>query len=361
MNGYYIFGGYLNGWTIAQSLQALGLNSVLIPSEAVREQAIPAGACLFFTEEASLEAWQRCGAFDYHFYPRSPIESILDKWCFATEAQKADCPPVPFCEVRYDPETVPFPLPWVLKVRRSWRHSQKLPRGWICRTPEEYRTRLQQAKSNGVEPELLFVQQYLPHLHHLSVAGFYDPTNPGRTFWIATRKVAGDREHLATGTLVITIPPIPSLGALTQRLLQHFEYEGVFEMEFLYDPHQKRAWVLEMNPRFWMQHGIFKDCYGNILTRTYIDPDFENPYPTSEESFLAYRPVVWSDMLFPLIGIRRGQWGGLARYVKTLLEAILQGRRPLAYPSVRQWLPFVRTYRRHRSGHLTSANPLPPP
>ena len=53
----------------------------------------------------------------------------------------------------------------------------------------------------------------------------------------------------------------------TARVLDAFEFEGPFELEFVRDPGDGVYRVIELNPRFWMQHRLAQILTDHALVR----------------------------------------------------------------------------------------------
>jgi hypothetical protein len=173
---------------------------------------------------------------------------------------------------------------------------------------------------------------------NISTCGFFDYQNPQRNLIIATRKVLGDGGFLNIGMIVETIPDPANLLQRTTRILEALQYRGPFEMEFLYAVQDSVYYVLELNMRFWMQHGLFIDGYENRLLKYYLDLDCpQDWYPTGAP----FKPMVWLDTVQWLIALGTRRWHTLLAYGQVYLRALHQGAKLCLYPDPRTALAFV--------------------
>lgn len=329
---YLILGDYINAWSLQHGLKLLGYRARALPRaqynslkwETIRDSA------LFCTDEAG---WTLATQYQLsaHFLPRAYNPVLVDKWLFAEHLCAIGETPVPFAPLKAA-QGLALRTPFILKPRLSWMGTRKLPRGAICSTEAESTSALTQLQARGVSPELFFVQQFLPNAENISVSGFYDYQRPERRFFIASRKVQGDGGALSTGVLVETVPPPPGLGARVTHILDTLSYHGPFEMEFLRDAAVNQYLVLELNPRFWMQHGLFISGYENILIRAYLDDSFKPSAITDANHMLPHKPLLWVDRCFPYVVLTRGAWAALRAYFQQIRDARDRGSRVCGFP-----------------------------
>lgn len=223
---------------------------------------------LLFTEEASLS--QALQSNDSRsFLPKNfPIELLDDKWAFA-EFLKHDSdgphglahwPLAHASHARY---------PFLLKSRHSWQNGRKLPRGWVCNNSTELTALRKRIAADGFDESSFFLQEWLGNkpMQLMSVGGFFDATNEKRNLSVVTERVAGYEDGLSSSAMLITVPDALGLVEQTARILRRLNYCGPYELEFIVIKNQ--VLVLELNPRFWMQHGLFLHS-GNGLVKRYF-------------------------------------------------------------------------------------------
>jgi len=333
---FLIFGDYINAWTIQQGLRALGLRGECLSVESfARAPNLIDDAILFFTEEAS---WVFCAQrnLPFRFLPRPYEPVFVDKLLFSEYLCSMGETPVPFSDLA---EASDFPC--VLKPRRSWKGFRKQVRGFICLSKAEMDESLTMLRAQQFQEEDFFAQKLLVNADNISVSGFYDWQNPQRRFFIATRKVLGDGGWLNTGVIVETIPLPTEIGTRVARILSHLRYHGPFEMEFLRDATTNQYYVLELNPRFWMQHGLFQVGYENILLRAYFDEEFLCPLPVDDDFMLAYKLLLWVDSCYPFVAISKREPRALRTYSETIRKARRSGYAVNFFPSWMQAFQFA--------------------
>ncbi|GIW61027.1 MAG: hypothetical protein KatS3mg087_2093 [Patescibacteria group bacterium] len=336
-----VCGDYINAWTLQQGLRSLNYRSTILPRSKYNaiDQALLAASTLFFTDEAG---WARAAQIEVpaHFLPRTYNPIFVDKLLLACHLCAIGETPVPFASFSSDLQNRISP-PLVLKPRRSWVGSRKLPRGMVCLSTEQMSQAIRVLQSHGINPDLLLVQQFLTDAENLSVAGFYDFLQPHRSFFIATRKVLGDGGNLSTGVLVETVPAPKGLGKRVQHVLNTLDYRGPFEMEFLRDSRTGQYYILELNPRFWMQHGLFLAGYENCLIRAYLDDQFTIPTATDEELMLPYRPMLWIDRIFLFFALMSNRQTLYRSYQEEVRKARQRGCVVYGFPTWGRAVRFI--------------------
>lgn len=295
MPRYLTFSGQHNAWALAQGLGRLGhgletwsdrrgwVTSASRPPEP--------GDVLFFTDEQSLMK-HLARSDTYRFLPRILDAHLADdKLEWARAITGLGDVPVPFWEVPVSGPVVAPELPVYLKARHSWSESRKMPRGYICRSAADVGRALEQLTADGWERSQFFWQRLIagPITNNYSVCGFADATDPARSAMLVVRKVLGDGPTvMSCGAVVETVRDPASLLSRAARLVGALNYTGPFELEFLRDPSSDQYYLLELNPRFWMQHGLFIDGYDNVVISRYMG--LETPaFPDG----LPFRSLTW--------------------------------------------------------------------
>ncbi|MGQ9645228.1 MAG: ATP-binding protein [Thermodesulfobacteriota bacterium] len=169
---------------------------------------------------------------------------------------------------------------------------------------------------------------------NISVSGFFDHQNPRRNILLITRKLVGYADKMTMGVIVMTNPDPERLLERTDNILQHLVYTGPFELEFFYEEKDHTYYVLELNARFWMQHGIFVSFFENGLIKRYLGMDTErdwNNLPSND------RPLIWVDNLAFLSSLLLLR----TRIVRALLKNIRKGVQVCFYPGFSVFLGYV--------------------
>ncbi len=345
--------GHINAWSIRKGLQQLGLECVsLHPEPALigRAEVEPGrDDVVFFTEEDTLMRYLETNREECHFYPRNLELHPDDKLAFSELMGGMGESPVPFWTMTDGASEGPPVLPCVVKPRASWRNGRKLPRGWVCTTAEEYADARLAIHRAGFDAEDFLVQEFMPDADVVSTCGFFDTLNHSRNLFLTTRKLLGQGGRLTTGVVVETIPDPGGLVPRTVAILDALRYRGPFELEFVEDRRRGMHHVLELNMRFWMQHGLFIDGCGNRLLERYLDRDDPR---SSDASPAADVRLVWVDRLALLAAMARGRWGFLWQAWKHCRSASLSGARIVLYPDAGAAIRFcgVEMIRRFRRG-----------
>jgi hypothetical protein len=272
---------WINAWSLREACTALGVDlrvpqsGRLLPLPALPEDVTV--DWLFFTEEASLrQALERCqgdpGKPGPQFLPiRFPLELLDDKWAFAEFL--AEDASGPQC-LRQWPisRAADATFPLILKCRHSWAGTRKLPRGWVCEDSAALRQRHAKLAEQRLEESWFFLQEWVtgPSVRMLSVGGFFDVANPARNLALVTDRVASYGGEPSSSAALVTTPDIWGLAGQAARVLARLDFHGPYELEFLVTEDGCR--VVELNPRFWMQHGLYTAC-GNGLVRRYLGLD----------------------------------------------------------------------------------------
>lgn len=329
----FVSTSHVNAWSIRKGLRRLGLDCTSLQPRAGLIPVATApprhGDILFFTEEDSLLRHLASGSEGYHFYPRSVPVPPDDKLAFADAMVGLGESPVPSWPMDERPPDEPPFLPIVVKSRSSWRDGRKLPRGWVCTTAEAYRDACLAIRQAGLSATDFLIQEFLPDADVVSTCGFFDALNHSRNLFLTTRKLLGQGEGLTTGVVVETIADPAGLLSRTVAILDALGYRGPFELEFVQDSRCGVYHVLELNMRFWMQHGLFIEGCENRLLERYLDRDEARPasVPTMDDVRL-----VWVDRLALIAALVKRRWGFLREAWSRCRTAAREGARVVAYP-----------------------------
>lgn len=266
---------WINAWSLREACAAFGVD--LRVDVAARDLPLPRSApgataqWLFFTDEASLRrALAAPGAA--RFLPeRFPAGLLDDKMAFADylAADAAGPQPLPHWDW---PRANAARWPLLLKARHSWVAGRKLPRGWVCRDAAELAARRDALAALELREDWFFLQHWMGDapLRLLSVGGFFDADDERRNLALLTERVVDYGGGPSSSAVLATIDDRHGLAAGAERVLRRLQYRGPYEFEYIVVGDQ--ALALEMNPRFWMQHGLFAAA-GNGLVKRYLGLD----------------------------------------------------------------------------------------
>jgi hypothetical protein len=301
---YFVFSHYVNAWTLKLGLAKLDKELLCIGDtdgllKLTKDYPQP-GDSLFFTEENSLKHYYGCKE-QFNFYPKELTPELLDdKLAFAQELERIGERPVPYWEI--NDKCNCFPV--YVKARHSWRDGLKLPRGYICNNLREHDYALNLIKRD-FDIDWFFYQKLLqsPPSNNISTCGFFDYKQPQRNLIIVTKKLLGDGGKIGTGCVIQTVDDPEKLIERTVMILNYLSFSGPFELEFFYEEKDNSYYVLELNPRFWMQHGIFLEHFSNGLVKRYLNID--TPEDWRQNSKRVHRTITWFDSVYLFTSIVR--------------------------------------------------------
>lgn len=290
----FSFSGYTNAWSLQSGLTKLGLNLNIKSNkkEAFLKQGNKEpkkGDVLLFTDESSLFNYYN-KKNDYYFLPNELDEELIDdKLVFANRILELGESPV-----YHYPSIELIKYPCYLKSRKSWLNGKRLPKGKIIHNETERLMALETFMGQGYEENLFFYQKLMNESieTNVSVSGYFNYKNQDSSVSIITSKLFSARGNsFGTGAIIQTIPNENNLRERAYFVLNKLNYEGPFELEFYLDEDDKKFKILELNPRFWMQHGIFVDHLNNCLIGNYFGVNNETINSHNLDSF----NILWVD------------------------------------------------------------------
>lgn len=201
------------------------------------------------TDERFLEAFQGDPRFSGPT-GSARLPEIFDRLRFYRALEADDLAATPHTvESSADPWAV-FGDAFRVRVWHTWRGMDRLPRGLNVTHGRDLEAWRQIAAERGLSADEWGYQALLSTRprDNVSVCGWFDA---GAHEMIVTR-----RRGVANGLgwWVERIPDPAGLVPITARVLAAFGFEGPFELEFVWDPKTHVFRVIELNPRFWMQH-----------------------------------------------------------------------------------------------------------
>ena len=251
------------------------------------------GDVLFFTEEKSLKHFYS-EQEDYYFLPKEMDLDILDdkyKFNIAIDAigeRTIYSRLVTEC----NENNILFPI--LLKPRFSWKGSIKMPKAEVVSNYSDLTLKLSNL-SLGVIPDDFLLQKLIniTPTDNKSISGYYSYKTEFSHLIATERLLSADLADKTTAAAVRTVKDEWGLFARTQNILKKIKFEGVFELEFLFDCESNEFYVLELNPRFWMQHGIFINHFDNCLIKYYLGLDQNEGY----QQIFSTKKVLWVDTI----------------------------------------------------------------
>ena len=168
-----------------------------------------------------------------------------------------------------DPVSI-FGNDYIIRVNKSWDGNKKLPRLRIVHSPEERQATEQAFLNDGLTPDMWSYQELLStvDMHNISVCGWYDDEFQQ---YAVTRKIIQHPPKVGNGDVIEIYHEAPEmLIKQTETILRALQYCGAFEMEYVLDENSNEYKLIELNPRFWMQHGLIENVTDYALIRRAI-------------------------------------------------------------------------------------------
>lgn len=203
---------------------------------------------------------------------------------------------------------------FIIRPNNSWEDNIKTPRLSIVENKETLEAIEKGYTELGMTRNMWCYQEVLSSLsrHNLSVCGWYEQ---GEKKFFVTRKVVQHPPKTGCGDVVEIVEEYPEkLLEYTENILSALKYRGPFELEFVYDIDTGRYCVIELNPRYWMQHELLERNTDYYLIRKNIG---QNSVQALSKNI---RYKYWINTNQFLYRILKGQFS-LFKYLKTSVKA----------------------------------------
>ncbi len=237
-------------------------------------------------------------------------ELIFDRFRFYQFIEKLGIHNIPrTVPSNVDPVSI-FGNDYIIRVNKSWDENKKLPRLRIVHSKEEKLEAEQALMNDGLTPEMWSYQELLStaDTHNISVCGWYD--DEFRQFGV-TRKIIQHPPKVGNGDVIEIYHEAPDmLINQTETILKALQYRGAFEMEYVLDEKSNEYKLIELNPRFWMQHGLIENVTDYALIRRAIGQNQLTVIPITRLKHMYW--VNGSQALFRLI---KGHFG-IIKYIR---------------------------------------------
>jgi hypothetical protein len=315
-----IFGAYINACSIYQSLLSIGYDAPIYiiedvlgtkclaeiaakkasvikrgikqPEEAVEliNEIAPSDVTkhIFFTAEEYIDsvklAVQKGILQNALAYTGAGISNdvIFDRYKFYEFINTLKCAVTPRTIPSSEDPFRAFGEQFIVRMKRSWQGAEKLPRLSIVRGKAEFRALEQVYSESGYTRDMWCYQELLSisDKHNVSVCGWYD--NHYHQYAV-TRKLVQHPPKTGNGDVIETITVFPQeLVSAAGTILEALDYAGPFELEFVFDLNENVYKVIELNPRYWMQHGLVNSLTNHSLVRRNIGESDINIIPARE-------------------------------------------------------------------------------
>ncbi|RKT45575.1 hypothetical protein [Thiocapsa rosea] len=206
----------------------------------------------------------------FHLGAVARMDCVLDRYDFCIFVADRGLAAIPrTISGEEDPLKV-FGEAFIVRPRFSWFGVAQRERVKLVRDPSQFDFALADYASRGLCRADLCFQELLSirNEDNVSVCGWYGTTV---RHLYCSRKVLQYPPGVGGGDLVELIPPPKGVMEQARAILAALSYEGPFEMEFVFDTISDQFKVTEVNPRFWLQHGLVEEVTGCALVSTYLE------------------------------------------------------------------------------------------
>jgi predicted ATP-grasp superfamily ATP-dependent carboligase len=196
--------------------------------------------------------------------PPPLLQHILNKAALYDTAREVGipCPATVWidsqADVRKVKETLAFPVIVKPVYTTQWRKQAVWPLvgGQKAAMIEDYEALLRfYGRVERVDP-VMHAQEFIPGADtELVVFGSYANPDAGLLRYFTGRKLLQYPSRSGTGVAVQACP-VPEIVEPSRRLLARLGYRGPSEIEYKHDRRTGKHVLIEMNPRFWDQHGL---------------------------------------------------------------------------------------------------------
>jgi len=148
-------------------------------------------------------------------------------------------------------------------VWHTWRGLERLPRGGLIQNARDLLAWRSQVDECALEDDHWGYQEQLSSApeHNVSVSGWHGAE--------VHQSIVTRRRGVANGVgwWIERIEDPDNLTRVARDILSALKFEGPFELEFVWDERDLRFKIIELNPRFWMQHRLIQVLTDHALAR----------------------------------------------------------------------------------------------
>ena len=236
-----------------------------------------------FTSERyhhSFAQWKRDHPDDnivVHFGEISCISTILDRYEFYRFIEERNLAAVPKTISGTEDPFAVFGDAFVIRPRQTWHSSVRRECVKMVHGKKEYEKTMNDFASRSVGIEKLCFQELLciKNESNVSIAGWFDPDH---RHLYCLRKRFQHPPGTGSGDVCERIDPPEGMMDAAVAILTQLKYAGPLELEFVFDTNSDQYKVIEMNARFWMQHGLLEQVSGRAILSRYLGKE---PLPVS--------------------------------------------------------------------------------
>lgn len=328
-----IIGSFINGFSIWRSLQAINfpgevyvinldqayskksllkicapqvieINKIVDSAESIANilNNIPGECkCVFFTSEESIPYVRE--AIQNHLIqsevtmfpgPEANLDILVNKYDFYRFIEKYDLAPVPQTVDGYEDPFAYFSH-FIFRPKRSWENEIKTPRVKIVHNKEQFEDAKKEYEVLGLDNSCWCYQEILDVAprSNVSVTGWYDSEF---SQMYVNRKIKRHPEDTGICDVVEDMTEYPeALIWQTRNVLEKLNYSGPFELEFLLDQSSGKYKVIDLNPRYWMQHELIEKRMNYYMIRRNLGERGITPEPELEhyQYWINSNQLIW--------------------------------------------------------------------
>ncbi len=232
----------------------------------ISENYRPSETGVLFTDERYLHSFLSSGQFRHFKGAGDRLQTAVNKWQFYQFIESEKLASIPLTVPSdVDPFSV-FSGPFRSRVWQSWSQLKKYPRGRLIRSQSELDNWKAEVITKQIDSTEWGYQQQLsakPN-DNVSVVGWHDRETRQS---LVTRRVS---VASGLGWLIERIDDPSELVDQAHNILDALDFEGPFEMEYVFNPSDNTFRVIELNPRFWMQHRLFQHLTDHAPIRRFL-------------------------------------------------------------------------------------------
>ncbi|MCD4832132.1 MAG: hypothetical protein K8R02_10090 [Anaerohalosphaeraceae bacterium] len=204
-----------------------------------------------------------------HFGDLDYISTILDRYKLYRFIEERNFAAVPKTIAGTEDPFEVFGDEFVIRPKESWQSPMHREYVRIVHSKEEYDRTMGDFACRGVEAEKLCFQELLCIKNEscIAIGGWFDLEN---RHLYCLRKRFQHPLGVGSGDVCERINPPEGIMESAVAILTELRYGGPLELEFVFDINSNEYKVIEMNPRFWMQHGLLEVISGRALLSRYI-------------------------------------------------------------------------------------------
>lgn len=219
----------------------------------------------------------------------SPDESIVELCCNKKESYSiAQRVGIPVPQMYAIDDLISFPV--VVKPSISYEKSIKMPHGSRVDNQNDLIIKFRDL-SSLIGEENVIIQEVVGGgaTNNISFSSYFKDGQFRATF--CSRKLKQYPPEFGTGCIVEPVTDVDTHSKLQNyvyEFLHAIGYEGISEIEFMYDDNTHQFKFIEINPRFWMQHNL-----ANSLGVNFMEPViFNHPAGVQQN-----KDIIWVDEL----------------------------------------------------------------